>query len=147
MATADLPAFIISTLANNATVSSAFGHTVTTPKFHADEADPGVSLPFLVYSEPSETPMRVFTGDLLATGQIEIGVLDTSKQGARTKLDLVRTTLNSISLPQSLTGGILIYLRNEDNRSRPIGTTAPGSGVAEYGRAMVFDYKLTRTDS
>lgn len=146
-ATPDLMAFVVSTLSNDATTSTAFGHTVTTPKYHADEADPGVSLPFLVYSEPTETSLRVFGGNSLCSGTFEIGVLDTSKLGARTKLDLVRSLLNSILLPHALTGGTLIYLRNSDNRSRPIGTTAPGAGVAEYGRAMVFDYKLTRTDS
>lgn len=140
-------AFVVSTLANDATTSTAFGHTATTPKYHADEADPGVALPFLVYSEPNETPLRVFGGDSLCSGTFEIGVIDTSKLGARTKLDLVRSLLNSVTLPQSLTGGTLIYLRNSDNRSRPIGVTAPGAGVAEYGRAMVFDYKLTRTDT
>lgn len=140
-------AFVVSTLANDTTTSTAFGHTTTTPKYHADEVDTGVSLPFLVYSEPNETPMRVFGGNSLCSGTFEIGVIDTSKLGARTKLDLVRSLLNSISLPQPLTGGVLIYLRNSDNRSRPIGVTAPGAGVTEYGRAMVFDYKLTRTDS
>lgn len=147
MSTPDLMAFVVSTLVNDVTTSSAFGHTATTPKYHADEGDPGTALPFLVYSEPNETPLRVFTGDSLCSGTFEIGVLDSSKLGARTKLDLVRSLLNGVALPQSLTGGILIYLRNEDNRSRPIGTTAPGSGVAEYGRAMVFSYKLTRTDT
>lgn len=140
-------AFVVSTLANDTTTSTAFGHTTTTPKYHADEVDTGVLLPFLVYSEPNETPMRVFGGNSLCSGTFEIGVIDTSKLGARTKLDLVRSLLNSISLPQLLTGGVLIYLRNSDNRSRPIGVTAPGAGVTEYGRAMVFDYKLTRTDS
>lgn len=139
-------AFVISTLANDTTTSTAFGHTTTTPKYHADEADTGVALPFLVYSEPNETPLRVFGGNSLCSGTFEIGVIDASKLGARTKLDLVRSLLNSVTLPQSLTGGILIYLRNSDNRSRPIGVTAPGAGVAEYGRAMVFDYKLTRID-
>lgn len=146
-ATPDLMAFVVSTLANDVTVSTAFGHTVTTPKYHADEVDTGTALPFLVYSEPNETPLRVFGGNSLCSGTFEVGVLDTSKLGARTKLDLVRSLLNSVILPQSLTGGILIYLRNSDNRSRPIGSTAPGAGVAEYGRAMVFDYKLTRADS
>lgn len=146
-ATPDLMAFVVSTLANDVFVNNAFGHTTTTPKYHADEADPGVALPFLVYSEPTETPLRVFGGNSLCSGTFEVGVLDISKLGARTKLDLVRSTLNGVGLPQSLSGGVLIYLRNSDNRSRPIGTTAPGAGVAEYGRAMVFDYKLTRTDT
>ena len=147
MATADLMAFVVSTLSNDITVSTAFGHAVATPKYHADEIDPGTELPFLVYSEPNETPLRVFGGNSLCTGTFELGVLDTSKLGARTKLDQVRSLLHGLSLPQVLTGGVLIYLRNEDNRSRPIGTTAPGTGVVEYGRAMVFAYKLTRTDS
>lgn len=146
-ATPDLMAFVVSTLVNDVTTSTAFGHTATTPKYHADEADTATALPFLVYSEPTETPLRVFGGNSLCSGTFEIGVLDTSKTGARSKLDLVRSLLNSIPLPQTMTGGTLIYLRNSDNRSRPIGVTAPGAGVAEYGRAMVFDYKLTRTDS
>lgn len=146
-ATPDLMAFVVWTLANDAPTSSAFGHTATTPKYHADEVDTGTALPFLVYSEPNEMPLRVFGGNSLCSGTFEIGVIDTSKLGARTKLDLVRSLLNGVVLPQLLTGGVLIYLRNSDNRSRPIGATAPGAGVAEYGRAMVFDYKLTRTDS
>lgn len=140
-------AFIVSTLTNDDATRAAFGHTVATPKFHADEVDPRTSLPFLVYSEPNEIPMRVFGGNSICSGTFEIGVLDSSKLGARTKLDLVRTNLHSITLPKDLGGGLLIYLRNEDNSSRPIGTTAPGSGVSEYGRAMVFNYKLTRTDT
>lgn len=140
-------AFVVSTLSADVTVNTAFGHTATTPKYHADEADPGVALPFLVYSEPNETPLRVFGGNSLCSGTFEIGVLDTSKLGARTKLDLVRSLLHGVVLPQTLTGGILIYLRNSDNHSRPIGTTAPGTGVTEYGRAMVFDYKVTRSDT
>lgn len=147
MATPDLMAFVVTTLSNDVPTCVAFGHTATTPKYHADEIDPRTSLPFLVYSEPNETPMRVFGGNALCSGSFEIGVLDTSKLGARTKLDLVRTLLHGITLPQNLIGGLLIYLRNEDNSSRPIGTTAPGSGVSEYGRAMVFNYKLTRSDT
>jgi hypothetical protein len=146
-ATPDIMAFVIQTLTNDTATSTAFGHTVTTPKYHADEIDPKALLPFLVYSEPTETPLRVFGGNSLCSGTFEIGVLDTSKLGARDKLNLVRTALNGVSLPHALAGGVLIYLRNDDNRSRPIGTTAPGSGVAEYGRAMVFNYKLTRTDT
>lgn len=146
-ATPDLMAFVVLALSNDPTTTVAFGHTATTPKFHADEIDPGTALPFLVYSEPTETPMRVFGGNSICTGEFEIGVLDHSKSGARAKLDIVRSLLNSITLPTTLTGGVLIYLRNEDNRSRPIGTTAPGAGVAEYGRAMTFRYKLTRSDS
>lgn len=147
MATPDLMAFIVTTLSCDVVTSTAFGHTASTPKYHADEVDPRTSLPFLVYSEPNETPLRVFGGNSICSGTFEIGVLDTSKLGARTKLDLVRTLLHSIVLPHDLDGGLLIYLRNEDNSSRPIGTTAPGSGVSEYGRAMVFSYKLTRTDT
>ena len=130
-ATPDLMAFVVTTLSSDVTTSAAFGHTTATPKYHADEADPGVALPFLVYSEPSEAPLRVFGGDSICNGTFEIGVLDTSKLGARTKLDLVRSLLHSITLPQDLGGGLLIYLRNSDNRSRPIGTTAPGSSPAE----------------
>lgn len=141
-------AFVVTTLANDVATSTAFGHSTATPKYHADEIDPGVHLPFLVYSEPTETQLRVFTGDSIGTGQFEIGVLDTTKAGARAKLELVRLALNSIPLPATfIGGGVLIYLRNDDNRSRPIGTTAPGQGVTEYGRAMVFNYKLTRSDT
>lgn len=140
-------AFVVQTLVNDATTVAAFGHTAATPKFHADEADPGVALPFLVYSEPTETPMRVFGGNSICTGEFEVGVLDQSKSGVRAKLDLVRSLLNSIQFPTYLLGGILIYLRNDDNRSRPIGVTAAGAGVAMFGRAMTFRYKLTRSDS
>lgn len=151
----DVMSAVVGALAGNAAVVAAFGHTATTPKFLADEAATFPALPYLVYSETDEELTRVMGGQGYARGTFEVGVFDTTKEGARQKLDLVRRAVNAIlQTPQNEPkpnvqlgdGGVLYYLHSHDGSGRKIDSSAPGQGVTEYGRTLIFDYQVTRND-
>lgn len=148
VAAGDIMATLMAALAANAGVAGAFGDGPTTPKFHADVDDPGCDLPYLVYSEAAEKPQRMcgFSAKI-GNGSFELGVFDATKLGARQKCELVRACLDGLAMPQVLgDGGTLIYLRSQDNAGRDIQTTAPGTGVTEFGRTAIFDYQVTRPE-
>ena len=144
MAEGDVMAVVVAALKANAAVVAAFGGT---GKFGADAANFTATLPYGVYSETDETYQRVLGGVSIGHGTFELGVFDSTKQGARQKLDLVRRAINAI--PEQVIASSydrLFYIRAQDNSGRTIDQPAPGSGVTEYGRAMKFTYKVTRND-
>lgn len=155
---ADVMAAVVAALAADPDVVAQFGHSSTTPKFMADEAAGSPALPYAVYTEPDETPMRVFGGTAIGNGSFELGVFDTTKQGARLKLDLVRRAINGIELPTPLVDGQLTWIKSEAHRSREIVNTAPTAPTdptsteppapvsIEFGRAQVFRYRVVRND-
>lgn len=153
----NLKAFLVATLRANAAFSAAFGDSSATPRIFADADFSSSALPYVVYTEPEDKPLRVFGGYAIGQGSVEFGVFDKEKEQARAKMLLVRQALNAISVPVNVGEGTLIYLKSSDDSGRDLKNLAPTPEsdpnappatpqVLEFGRSLVFNYKIVRTD-
>jgi hypothetical protein len=148
---------VVRALTNDLTVQGLLQPTASDPRIYADDAFVGSTLPYLLYTEPEDTPMRVFGGISIGRGEFEFGAFTDNKVSARTLITAVRRAVNGITVPQILGEGIVVFCRNDDNASREIHTPAPtpqampGQPVPdpvaiEFGRVMRFRYQISRSD-
>lgn len=139
----DLMAAVVSQLIT--TVGSAFGHSAKTPKFHADEIDPDVPVPYLLHSDPSEIPQRYF-GGRIGQGTFELGVYSTGYETSLGLMSLVQQSIDSwITTPVVLgDNGSLFYCKSMEGAARSVRVTAPGSSVSHFGRVLQFAFKIAR---
>lgn len=147
----DLMAAVVSRLKSaiipvlGTTVGYEFGDSATTPKFHADEIDPDVPVPYLLHSDPSETPQRHFQGRV-GQGTFELGVYSSGYETSLTLMGYVQQAIDSwITSPIALTdGGSLFYCKSMEGVARSVRVTAPGSSVSHFGRMLQFAFKIAR---
>lgn len=151
----DLMALVVAWLRADPAVVAALGDSGDAPKIWADETAPRnpdgspIALPWLVYSEPGETVTRVMGGTHVGRGTFEVGAWAGTKAGARALLDVVTRSVNAMTVPRPV-GGVpdsLVFIRSQDNSGRPLPPNAPGAAVTEFGRAVPFNYLITRTDT
>lgn len=145
----DLMSAVATRLKGDSTVLGVFGVPDLTPRFHADEIDPGSTYPCLLHTNPTERPRRFF-GGRIGQGEFELGAFSAGYEASQTLLETVRASVDTwIDQKGRLTlgdGGKLFYCRSLTGTTRSIRVPAPGSGVTQYGRAIQFTFKISRDE-
>lgn len=152
----DLPAAIIQWLSITPAVTSAFGHTATTPKFYGDFVPnqyPGTqtptAMPYLAYVEIGETGWGWQSANAAGAvygfplGQFQISVWAASKKQGRDLARQVAHTLNDA--PLTFADGVLLEFRLDSIVGIPEGEIGAGSTATVYHFAMTYRYRVKRS--
>lgn len=153
---ADLMAAVVLALRASPAFVAAIGDSPSSNKIFADETFPGVDLPYCLYTEPEDKPLRTWGGNAIGQGSFDLGVFAVSKIAARTAMELARAAVNAMVVPFATSDGVVTYCRNDDGSSRSLTSVAPtpSAPVAgqpptspiEFGRSMSFRFTIVRSD-
>ena len=144
----DLVAAVIAWIRQQPAMVTAFGDSVSTPKFGSDISAPGTKVPYLNFFEPEEDESYETADQLtglvssVADGMLAMELVGTGKLQVRQLAEQIAAIVNNA--PLTFSDGNLLYLYRTERRYPSYKVQGPGSNVVAFKRYLEFKYQIER---